>query len=662
MKNFFLSRSIFSTLPLAVVALSCGQKNQETPQSEVQFLKLTEKKAQLESKDFIDASQTNSVNWSALPNCRTGLGGKGELNPVVTSFAKSRAADTFLFGFRAMETKNFFTTALSLDFRPVASKLVVLNDNTNPCAPAVPRLFVLDEGQGGYLMAFDVERNQNGIAVDFGSAGNDIAFYEGVVNPIGGQLTDREPSAQSPAWVSDPQKPPKVTRIQQDRDTAIADVLHTVSYTRAGAGSRGETRTGSVSLRLYLARQKASVLKNRVSVGEARANNIGFFGSDPFAQDEKNAPIARYGIDPSGNGAPKTIYLKNFPANMLAPAKEAVVAWNISFGFEAFKVEVAPEGIDLGDPRYNVIKWFDGLEKEVPWAGYAPTLVDPTSGEVVATQILINGSGLTDMAALAGFTNETKDGFKKLSGRIGNVPVVEGAGESPVVTFYTDSLQDNPEEYVKAYYRSVIMHEFGHSLGLRHNFKASTQPDAQGNPASVMDYEPNIVASRRIQPGFYDMAAVRFGYFSEVTVPKNELPFCTDEDLESDYFCNQGDLGDPAAFTIASLRNGVELLRSGLAPLPEFVEQPMLGSIRNSIVLKKKVELLGRCDSSFEDFAAKTKDSLNNVTGFLKSVLSPSFVAENPVGQKNLVILKSTIEAGLSAGAALAAPTTCPTR
>lgn len=92
---------------------------------------------------------------------------------------------------------------------------------------------------------------------------------------------------------------------------------------------------------------------------------------------------------------------------------------------------------------------------------------------------------------------------------------------------------DTPEAeaFVQNYIRDVITHEVGHTLGLRHNFKASTSitreqlkdkafVTAKGLSGSVMDYnpfnlplagepksEPNMVAL-----GAYDFWAIEYGY------------------------------------------------------------------------------------------------------------------------------------------------------
>jgi nicotinamide riboside kinase len=92
---------------------------------------------------------------------------------------------------------------------------------------------------------------------------------------------------------------------------------------------------------------------------------------------------------------------------------------------------------------------------------------------------------------------------------------------------------DSPQAdaLAKAYLKDVIMHEVGHTLGLRHNFRASTVYDLKqiqdpnftkvnGITASVMDYTPfNLAVKGEKQGeyvmstlGAYDYWAIEYGY------------------------------------------------------------------------------------------------------------------------------------------------------
>jgi hypothetical protein len=139
-----------------------------------------------------------------------------------------------------------------------------------------------------------------------------------------------------------------------------------------------------------------------------------------------------------------------------------------------------------------------------------------------------------------------------------------------------------PEEFVGQTIKHIVMHEVGHSLGLRHNFKASTLLDLKdvndksitrekGLTGSVMDYTPlNISADQSKQGDFatttigpYDYWAIEYAYkpisgneaeeLKKIAArsPQPELSYATDEDLwmSNDPHVNAYDLGsDPLAY------------------------------------------------------------------------------------------------------------------
>jgi hypothetical protein len=137
---------------------------------------------------------------------------------------------------------------------------------------------------------------------------------------------------------------------------------------------------------------------------------------------------------------------------------------------------------------------------------------------------------------------------------------------------------------VNAYLKDVTMHEVGHTLGLRHNFRASTiYTEAQltdpeftkknGIAGSVMEYNPWNISLRNEKQGEYQMStlgpydywAIEYGYkevdraqeaaeLDRIASRSSEplLAYSTDEDVA--YFAvdpavNQGDLSsDPLGY------------------------------------------------------------------------------------------------------------------
>ena len=147
-----------------------------------------------------------------------------------------------------------------------------------------------------------------------------------------------------------------------------------------------------------------------------------------------------------------------------------------------------------------------------------------------------------------------------------------------------------PPRYVEMAITEVTMHEVGHTLGLRHNFKASAAYSLQqlaqpafvaqhGLTASVMDYAPPYLPANRSlrhdyvyshRVGEYDRWAIEYGYTPlPAEVPgqqhaelkaiaargaaRKALHFATDEDGATtsgvDPYSNLFDLGDdPLAY------------------------------------------------------------------------------------------------------------------
>ena len=97
-----------------------------------------------------------------------------------------------------------------------------------------------------------------------------------------------------------------------------------------------------------------------------------------------------------------------------------------------------------------------------------------------------------------------------------------------------------PEEYLSQALKEVVMHEVGHTLGLRHNFKASAwktlaemeDPAKANEPtvASVMDYSPvNIVQAGVKQPSYYTTAIGPYDYWA---IEYGYKPISGDENAE----------------------------------------------------------------------------------------------------------------------------------
>ncbi|MHC4338712.1 MAG: zinc-dependent metalloprotease [Planctomycetota bacterium] len=155
-------------------------------------------------------------------------------------------------------------------------------------------------------------------------------------------------------------------------------------------------------------------------------------------------------------------------------------------------------------------------------------------------------------------------------GLVYDLPGKPEGGETPEKTE-----EPFPEELIGQFIKDTVMHEVGHTLGLRHNFKASIyrtleEINSESKPAditaSVMDYAPlSIAPEGRPQGnwacttiGPYDYWAIQYGYTTEnkelpkilSRVAEKGLDYATDEDTWSnDPYVNTWDMGsDPLKY------------------------------------------------------------------------------------------------------------------
>jgi uncharacterized protein DUF4953/uncharacterized protein DUF5117 len=139
--------------------------------------------------------------------------------------------------------------------------------------------------------------------------------------------------------------------------------------------------------------------------------------------------------------------------------------WNQAFaaaGYkDAFQVRMLPEDADPMDVRYNVIQW---VHRSTRGWSYGASVLDPRTGEIL--------KGHVSLGSL-----RVRQDYLIAEGLL--APYADG-------TAPTDML-----EMSLARIRQLSAHEVGHTLGIEHNFAASTQ-----NRSSVMDYPVPLVKIR----------------------------------------------------------------------------------------------------------------------------------------------------------------------
>src|SRR6184192_2284728 len=167
--------------------------------------------------------------------------------------------------------------------------------------------------------------------------------------------------------------------------------------------------------------------------------------------------------------------------------------WNQAFeaaGYKnAFRVEMLPEGADLMDLRYNVIQWVHRATRG--WS-YGAAVIDPRTGEIIKGHVTLGSLRVRQDYLIA----------ESLL-----APYEKGKPVSPKM-----------QEMALARLRQLAAHEVGHTLGLMHNYSASTV-----NRSSVMDYPPpyvklaadgtpDVSSAYATGIGEWDKVSIAFGY------------------------------------------------------------------------------------------------------------------------------------------------------
>jgi hypothetical protein len=236
----------------------------------------------------------------------------------------------------------------------------------------------------------------------------------------------------------------------------------------------------------------------------------GLFASRPFdfAQgfqgDYRQRGVVRWRLEPADTAA----YLRGERVTPLKPIVyyvdpaipepyrtafiEGGMWWNTIFeaaGWRnAFRIAALPAGVDALDARYPVIYW---VHRERPGPSVGPSFVDPRTGEIITTVVRM-------------------DSYRSLVNHDIYMGLVPAAG--------SNGLQLTAEQFAMARRRQHSAHEIGHTLGLAHNYIASSL-----GRASVMDYPYALISldarkgldiseAYRASGGAHDTLAIRYAY------------------------------------------------------------------------------------------------------------------------------------------------------
>lgn len=476
-----------------------------------------------------------------------------------------------------MDVEGFHASALSFNFSSLPT-YISLKEKTSQSSGASHEILVRtltgDELEST-LVKFDVTKRGKDLLVDFSTPQKLLDFDQNLLLSLGGQYTARKANAK---WTS--AGTPAVRKVQQDRDTVVVDVAYPVSQAvYNGSTYEDVEKTGNVVLRFFLKRRNSlDLVTPQRTLKQGYDLNMGYFaGSRQEVDSESNAPIRKFNI---ANGQKITFYLKDFPTRFYSVAEEAILLWNRAFSGNVVEVKPATADMDIGDPRYNVMKWVVDGDAALGWAGTAgPTFADPLTGTVFSGGVLINGDYLVNA-----YRNIHR-GSRITLARVGGL-VLEAAGEeTPILPPFTKDVDF--DEYIDGYYAETITHEIGHVLGLMHNFKGNVNPvEVDGVTPysnSIMEYLPRKERSEN-GIGQYDINAIEWGYYG--VEPTVKVPYCTHGFKEDHWDCLRGDSGDPITYTAAGLSNVAKVLSTvPEEELTTFSFRSMKTQIENALII-----------------------------------------------------------------------------
>ncbi len=372
---------------------------------------------------------------------------------------------------------------------------------------------------------------------------------------------------------------------------------------------------------------------------------VGYFTSavNDFSQDFARSPrqhqINRWRLEKKDPTAalsepvkPITYWLdRNIPVAYRSAISDGILEWNKAFerigykGAIVVKQQADDADFDTLDVGVASIRWM--INAQPRFGAIGPSQVDPRTGEILDADIGFESLSSRGMRTIKsqylgkGFTMDwaglmqARDAVRE--GLLPDAAMAAGAHQHGADCNHGDTMAeqlayafdvldargeldpDSPDvqRWVLDYLKDTTIHEVGHTLGLRHNFRSSRiytnqqMADdafvrANGLAGSVMEYAPLNIAAPGEKPvmafqtslGPYDYWAIEYGYRpldakTEIDELQRiaarsaepELAYGTDEDnfLGIDPESLHFDLGnDPVAFAKKRYDIGRDLIKS----------------------------------------------------------------------------------------------------